>query len=211
MLARLSGDIDLPVRLEAGDFEGLDSKMRAVLAYAEKLTLSLSRMEEADLAPLTDARLADEEILDVVMITSYFNHMNRLVSALGVKLHPEQAEKLAELKAARGGLTADAAPPRAKISIRAPKRIFTQFPSVSRQFQWRTAPAVVSHPTRGSSRSSLEAHQAEAPQYPVFGEYELDPEAKIADMLLNGLAGGHPGDGMEGGPACDIERNGARP
>jgi uncharacterized peroxidase-related enzyme len=103
VLARLSGDIDLPVRLEAGDFEGLDSKMRAVLAYAEKLTLSLSRMEEADLAPLRDAGLADEEILDVVMITSYFNHMNRLVSALGVKLHPEQAEKLAELKAARGG------------------------------------------------------------------------------------------------------------
>ncbi len=102
MLAKLSGDIDLPVRIEAGEFGGLDARMRAVLVYAEKLTLSLSRMTEDDLAPMRDASLADEEILDVVMITSYFNHMNRIVSGLGVKLHPEQAEKQAELEKQRG-------------------------------------------------------------------------------------------------------------
>ncbi len=104
MLAKLSGDIDLPVRIEAGDFEGLNSKLRAVLVYAEKLTLNLSAMTEADLGPLRDAGLADEDILDVVMITSYFNHMNRIVSGLGVGLHPEQAEKQSELEKQRGGV-----------------------------------------------------------------------------------------------------------
>lgn len=102
MLAKLSGDVNLPVRIEAGGLGGLSDKMRAVLAYAEKLTLHLSQMTEADLAPLRDAGLTDEDILDVVLITGYFNHMNRMVSALGVGLHPEQAEKEIELKNQRG-------------------------------------------------------------------------------------------------------------
>lgn len=102
MLAKLSGDINLPVRIEAGELGGLDSKMRAAIAYAEKLTLNLNQMTEDDLAPLREEGLADEDILDVVMITSYFNHMNRIVSALGVGLHPEQADKQAELEKQRG-------------------------------------------------------------------------------------------------------------
>ncbi|MBT3349702.1 MAG: hypothetical protein HN400_00280, partial [Nitrospinaceae bacterium] len=51
MLAKLSEDVNLPVRVEAGEFDGLDPKMQAVLAYVEKLTLNLSQMTEADLAP----------------------------------------------------------------------------------------------------------------------------------------------------------------
>ena len=101
MLAKFSEDVNLPVRLEAGDLGGLDPKMQAILSYAEKLTLTLNQMTEADLAPLRDAGLTDEDILDVVLITGYFNHMNRMVSALGVGLHPEQAEKEAELKSQR--------------------------------------------------------------------------------------------------------------
>ena len=102
MLAKLSEDVNLPVRVEAGEFDGLDPKMQAVLAYVEKLTLNLSQMTEADLAPLREAGLSDEDILDVVLINGYFNHMNRMVSALGVGLHPEQAEKESELKSQRG-------------------------------------------------------------------------------------------------------------
>ncbi|MFP6869642.1 MAG: hypothetical protein VCE91_09880 [Nitrospinota bacterium] len=63
-------------------------------------------MAESDLAPLREAGLSDEDILDVVMITSYFGHMNRIVSGLGVKLMPEQEEKQAKIQAVRDGTPA---------------------------------------------------------------------------------------------------------
>ena len=63
-------------------------------------------MAESDLAPLREAGLSDEDILDVVMITSYFGNMNRIVSGLGVKLMPEQEEKQAKIQAARDGTPA---------------------------------------------------------------------------------------------------------
>ncbi len=52
-------------------------------------------MSEADLVPLREAGLSDEDILDVVMIASYYGYMNKIVDALGVWLVPEQ-EKLQE-------------------------------------------------------------------------------------------------------------------
>lgn len=80
--------------------------MKAILAYVEKLTVRLNEMAESDLAPLRGADLSDEDILDVVMITSYFGHMNRIVSGLGVKLMPEQEERQAEHLPAREGTPA---------------------------------------------------------------------------------------------------------
>ncbi len=102
MLVKVSGDVNLPVLVEEGRLENLGPKMQAVLAYAEKLTLRLSEMTEADLAPLRAAGLNDEDILDTVMITGYFNHMNRMVSALGVGLTAEQRERQAEIERERG-------------------------------------------------------------------------------------------------------------
>ncbi len=52
-------------------------------------------MSEADLVPLREADLSDEDILDVVMIASYYGYMNKIVDALGIWLVPEQ-EKLQE-------------------------------------------------------------------------------------------------------------------
>lgn len=75
--------------------------MQVILPYVEKLTLRQDSMEEADLTPLREAGLTDEDILDVVMITSYFNHMNRIVHALGVSLTPDQEETQQEIERAR--------------------------------------------------------------------------------------------------------------
>lgn len=44
---------------------------------------------------MREAGLSDEDILDVVMIASYYGYMNKIVDALGVWLVPEQ-EKLQE-------------------------------------------------------------------------------------------------------------------
>ena len=98
---KVSGDVNLPVWVEEGRLEKLDPKMRVILAYVEKLNLRMHEMTEADLAPLREAGLSDEDILDLVMITGYFNHMNRMVSALGVSLSDEQRERQAEIERER--------------------------------------------------------------------------------------------------------------
>ncbi len=41
---------------------------------------------------LKDARITDEGILDVVLVTSYFNFVNRMVMALGVELEEDKGE-----------------------------------------------------------------------------------------------------------------------
>ena len=69
--------------------------MKAILEYVGKLTVHSNDLSEADLVPLREAGLSDEDILDVVMIASYYGYMNKIVDALGIWLVPEQ-EKLQE-------------------------------------------------------------------------------------------------------------------
>lgn len=61
-------------------------RLRAILAYAEKLTLAPAQVEEADLAPLRAAGLDDRGILEVAQVTAYFNFVNRMADGLGVEL-----------------------------------------------------------------------------------------------------------------------------
>lgn len=64
----------------------LPPRLRAILAYAEKLTLQPHSVREADLQSLRAAGLDDRPILEVVEITAYFNFVNRLADGLGVAL-----------------------------------------------------------------------------------------------------------------------------
>lgn len=57
-----------------------------MLEFAERVTLSPARMQEADIDRLRQAGFSDEAILDIVHITGYFNHINRVADALGVEL-----------------------------------------------------------------------------------------------------------------------------
>lgn len=61
----------------------LNGRERAMCAYAEKLTLRPAEMTEADLAPLREAGLSDEQILELVQVVGMFNLTNRVSSALG--------------------------------------------------------------------------------------------------------------------------------
>ncbi|MEM1383069.1 MAG: peroxidase-related enzyme [Pseudomonadota bacterium] len=56
----------------------------ALLRYAEKLTLTPSTMEEADIAGLRAVGLDDGEILEANQIVCYFNYVNRSINGLGV-------------------------------------------------------------------------------------------------------------------------------
>lgn len=64
----------------------LDDKTRAMLTLSEKITADASQIKAKDLENLRQVGLSEEEILDVVLIASFFNYMDRLADALGVEL-----------------------------------------------------------------------------------------------------------------------------
>lgn len=66
----------------------LNSRLHAILAFAEKLTLAPRKMRREDLEPLRTVGLDDRGILEVVEVTAYFNFVNRLADGLGVSLEP---------------------------------------------------------------------------------------------------------------------------
>ena len=59
---------------------------RAMLTYAEKLTIRPWDMVEADVARLRQAGFSDAAILDINQVTAYYAFVNRLADGLGVEL-----------------------------------------------------------------------------------------------------------------------------
>ncbi len=61
---------------------------RALLAYAEKLTLTPGDMHTGDVAALRRVGFDDRAIHDACAIVSYFAFVNRIADGLGVDLEP---------------------------------------------------------------------------------------------------------------------------
>ena len=82
---------DLPDRL-ASDWRSveLEEADRAMLAYAEKLTLEPGEMDESDVTSLREVGFSDRAILDICQVTAYFAFVNRLADGLGVELEEER-------------------------------------------------------------------------------------------------------------------------
>ena len=64
----------------------VDERRRALIGFVQKLTLLPSAVSEDDVKNLKKHGYSDREILDTVLITAYFNFVNRIVLGLGVKL-----------------------------------------------------------------------------------------------------------------------------
>ena len=62
----------------------LEPADRAMLDYAAKLTLTPARMSEADVASLRAHGFDDAAILQINLIASFFNYVNRVADGLGV-------------------------------------------------------------------------------------------------------------------------------
>jgi len=58
---------------------------RAMLAYAEKLTVAPSSLTAADLDGLR-SHFSEEQVFDIVMVACFFNFMDRVADAFGVEL-----------------------------------------------------------------------------------------------------------------------------
>jgi uncharacterized peroxidase-related enzyme len=80
----------------AADWRAADvsPRLRAMLDYSEKLTLSPSEMTPDDLMPMRSAGLSDEAILHACEVVSYFNFVNRMADGLGVTLESDWSEPI---------------------------------------------------------------------------------------------------------------------
>lgn len=79
------GGEDSLVRAVLADYRTapISEKLRAMLAFLEKLTLSPAEVGPADITPLRAVGLTDEAIEDAIHVTSMFNLMNRVADSLG--------------------------------------------------------------------------------------------------------------------------------
>jgi len=68
----------------------LSERQTAMLTYAETLTRSPTDTDEVDLDELRDVGLDDEQILQLNLIVSYFNFVNRIAEGLGVEFTPDE-------------------------------------------------------------------------------------------------------------------------
>ena len=62
---------------------------RAMLDYAVKVTKTPAAVNEADTRRLRDAGFPDADVLDITLVASYFNFVNRLVLSMGVELEQD--------------------------------------------------------------------------------------------------------------------------
>lgn len=67
----------------------LSPKQRVMLEFAEKLTLSSSRIAEEDRQALRDAGFSDRDIWDIASVTGFFNMTNRIASATAMEPNAE--------------------------------------------------------------------------------------------------------------------------
>lgn len=57
---------------------------QVMVAYVVKLTKDATRCSKADIAKLHEAGFDDRGILQITLIASWFNYINRVADALGV-------------------------------------------------------------------------------------------------------------------------------
>ena len=74
----------------ADGLETLEPRLSNIVRYAEKLTSAPGAMMESDLGELRAVGLSDADILDLSLITAYFNFVNRLALGLGVEYTEEE-------------------------------------------------------------------------------------------------------------------------
>ena len=83
-------DETLEMLMSADGLETLEPRLSNIVRHAEKLTSAPEAMTESDLGELRAVGLSDKDILDLVLVTAYFNFVNRIALGLGVDFTPEE-------------------------------------------------------------------------------------------------------------------------
>ncbi len=63
----------------------LEPRQRAMIDFAVQVSKQVHDVDAARVDELREAGLSDEDILNVVQVTGFFNYYNRMVDALGVE------------------------------------------------------------------------------------------------------------------------------
>jgi len=80
-----------------GSAAGADEKMRAVLEFAKKLTVSPRDISQSDTNAVSAAGWSDQTIEDVICIVSLFSFFNRLTDGMGIKGSEETFAQAGEI------------------------------------------------------------------------------------------------------------------
>ena len=86
----IEDDEILEMLMSADGLETLEPRLSNIVRYAEKLTSAPAAMTETDLGELRAVGLDDRDILDVALVTAYFNFVNRVAMSLGVEFTPDE-------------------------------------------------------------------------------------------------------------------------
>jgi len=86
----IKDDETLEMLISADGLEALEPRLSNIVRHAEKLTSAPSAMTESDLGELRAVGLSDSDILDLTLIVSYFNFVNRIAMGLGVTYSAEE-------------------------------------------------------------------------------------------------------------------------
>ena len=86
----IEDDETLEMLMSADGLETLEPRLSNIVRHAEKLTSAPSAMTESDLGELRAVGLSDNDILDLTLVTAYFNFVNRIAMGLGVEFTPEE-------------------------------------------------------------------------------------------------------------------------
>ena len=71
----------------------IDDKLRAMLGFLEKLTLSPNELGAGDVERLREAGLSDAAIEEAIHVCAAFNMIDRIADALGFEVPPKAAAK----------------------------------------------------------------------------------------------------------------------
>lgn len=80
----------LTMLMTADGLETLEPRLSNIVRHAEKLTSAPVAMTDSDLDELRTEGLSDRDILDLTLIVSYFNFVNRVALGLGVTFTAEE-------------------------------------------------------------------------------------------------------------------------
>ena len=89
-LAKFEKDPERLQAIRTGRFEALDLRTAAMLRHAAMLTSRPDKAAEDDIERLRAAGFSDEEVLDVTLVTAYFNFVNRIALGLGVTFDEDE-------------------------------------------------------------------------------------------------------------------------
>jgi NAD(P)H-hydrate epimerase len=93
-LAAEAGDASLAEAVASGAHDELEPRLRALLAYALKLTRTPAAMTRDDVDALRAHGLDDRAIVDANQVVAYYNYVNRVADGLGVELEPSWPAEL---------------------------------------------------------------------------------------------------------------------